>query len=85
MAPPGCRQCHRLPICFLTSDLTNKKQEPKNSDCETSGATWVAKAACEGENGEGKEKVFHFDSFFNVGHFLLKVFNCRAQTDPPGI
>ena len=27
------RQCHRLPICFLTSD---QKQEPKNFDCETS-------------------------------------------------
>ena len=26
----------RLPICFLSSDLTNQKQEPKNSDCETS-------------------------------------------------
>ena len=23
------RQCHRLPIWFLTSDLTNQKQEPK--------------------------------------------------------
>ena len=21
------RQCHRLPICFLTSDLRNQKQE----------------------------------------------------------
>ena len=34
-----CRQCHRLPICILTSDLTNhiynQKQEHKNSDCET--------------------------------------------------
>ena len=30
------RQCHRLPICFSTSDLTNQKQEQKNSDCETS-------------------------------------------------
>ena len=26
----------RLPICFLTSDLTNQKQGQKNSDCETS-------------------------------------------------
>ena len=25
--PITARQCHRLPICFLTSDLTNKKQE----------------------------------------------------------
>ena len=32
------RQCHRLPICFLTSDLTNQKQEQKNSDCE---ASWL--------------------------------------------
>ena len=31
------RQCHCLPICFSTSALTNsKKQEPINSDCETS-------------------------------------------------
>ena len=30
----------------------------------TSGATWVAKAACEGENGEGKEKVFHVEFSF---------------------
>ena len=29
-------QCHPLPICFLTSDLTNQTKEPKNSDCETS-------------------------------------------------
>ena len=31
------RQCHCLPICFSTSALTNsQKQEPINSDCETS-------------------------------------------------
>ena len=35
LAAPG-GECHRLPIFFLTSDLTNQKQEPKNSDCETS-------------------------------------------------
>ena len=34
------RQCH--PICFLTSDLTNQKQEPKNADCETS---WLVSPA----------------------------------------
>ena len=32
---------YRLPICFLTSDFTNQKQEPKNSDCETSWLVYL--------------------------------------------
>ena len=32
----GNLDSHRLPICFLTSDLTNQKEEQKNSDYETS-------------------------------------------------
>ena len=41
-------QCHCLPICFLTSDLTNsdnQKQEQRNSDCETSWLVYCAVAA----------------------------------------
>ena len=36
-----CKQCQCLPICFITFDLTNQKQEIKNFDCETSWLVYI--------------------------------------------
>ena len=35
------RQCQCLPICFITFDLTNQKQELKNFDCKTSWLVYI--------------------------------------------
>ena len=43
MAESISRQCHRLPICFFTSDMTTKKNKnPEKSDCETSWLDSIA-------------------------------------------
>ena len=36
-----CKQCQCLPICFITFDLTNQKQELKNFDCKTSWLVYI--------------------------------------------